>query len=89
MTRTRLLLESLQLWDSNQEQLLRKQSRKDVLKELSAAERRPKPAIDELFNDVYDTLTPNLIQQKQHLMDHLKIHGSKYGLDEFVAESKQ
>jgi 2-oxoisovalerate dehydrogenase E1 component alpha subunit len=83
VTRTRLLLERLGLWDSHQETQMRKSARKAVLKELSAAERRKKPPMSELFNDVYHELPESLKRQQQELKDHLAKYKDKYNLGRF------
>src|SRR3981081_3781065 len=83
VTRTRLLLERLGLWDSAQETQMRKSARKAVLKELSAAERRKKPPMTELFNDVYHELPESLNRQQQELKDHLAKYKDKYNLCRF------
>ena len=47
-------MESRGWWDSAQETALRKQARADVLAALNSAEKAKKPAISEMFTDVFE-----------------------------------
>lgn len=58
-------------WDDDQEAQLRGDARAAVLHALTTAETKGKPHHHTLFDDVYEELTPALIQQKQELDDHL------------------
>ena len=61
-------------------------SRRRVLEALEAAEQFPKPAIENLFSDVYDILTPELETQQQKLKEHLEKYPKEYNLNEFKSE---
>eukprot|EP01116_Phalansterium_solitarium_P013111 TRINITY_DN3007_c0_g1_i1.p1 TRINITY_DN3007_c0_g1~~TRINITY_DN3007_c0_g1_i1.p1 ORF type:complete len:439 (+),score=138.04 TRINITY_DN3007_c0_g1_i1:117-1433(+) len=74
-------------WSAEQEAALRKQARTDVLAALGRAENEKKPAISELFNDVYDQLTPQLIAQQKQLQEHLARYPDKYPLDTFARDA--
>ena len=51
-------------------------------KALEAAERKAKPAMDTMFEDVYKTVPPHLKEQKAHLYSHLARHaGQDIGKD--------
>lgn len=63
---------------------LQKSLKKDVLSALVTAEKKKKPSIESMFDDVYDVLTPELERQKAELMDHLKQYGKHYNMDQFV-----
>jgi len=54
------------------------------LSALVTAEKKKKPSIESMFDDVYDVLTPELERQKAELMDHLKQYGKHYNMDQFV-----
>lgn len=60
-----------------------KEARNKVLKALDVSEKLPKPAIGNLFTDVYDELTPNLRDQQEELRCHLEKYPEHYNLDEF------
>lgn len=87
MVRTRSLLEKRGLWDEVQEAETRQQARKEVLQRLGEAENAKKPAISQLFEDVYDTLPHHLQDQKKEWSAHLAKHGSAYNLQEYSTES--
>jgi len=86
ITRFRLLLEHRGLWDSAQETSLRKERRQSVLQAMGRAERTRKPAASQMFADVYDEPTPNMIEQRQQLQDHLDRYAEYYPLDEYERE---
>lgn len=68
-------------WSEEEETATIKQTRVDVLKALSKAENEKKPHLDGLFEDVYSELTPNLIEQKKELHQHLEKYPNYYPLD--------
>jgi 2-oxoisovalerate dehydrogenase E1 component alpha subunit len=86
ITRMRMLLEKQGAWDSHKEMSLRKEKRTQVLAAMSAAERTKKPAASQMFTDVYDNLTPNLLEQQEALLAHLEKYKANYNLDEYDAE---
>ena len=88
ITRFRLLLERMQLWDSTKEANTRVQARADVLRAMRAAETARKPPISQMFEDVYDVLPRHLQEQKEEMARHLEKWGDKYGLDGFQSEDE-
>ena len=48
------------------------------MKALETAERKAKPAMDSMFEDVYKTVPPHLQEQKDHLHSHLARHAGRY-----------
>ena len=50
---------------------------------LVTAEKKKKPSIESMFEDVYDVPTPELERQKAELMEHLKQYGKHYNLDQY------
>jgi len=71
-------------WSMEEDAALQKSLKKDVLSALVTAEKKKKPSIESMFDDVYDVLTPELERQKAELMDHLKQYGKHYNMDQFV-----
>jgi hypothetical protein len=67
-------------WSDEQEQQLRDSERVEVLQCLERAERKPKPDIEELFNDVYagPGLPPHLARQREELLEHMAQHPAYY-----------
>lgn len=84
MTRTRKFLESRGWWDSDRESTTRQRLRKTVLEELARAEKEKKPAMSEVFTDVYADIPPHLRKQQEELAEHLAEFGDKYGLDMYA-----
>ncbi|KAI8382452.1 thiamine diphosphate-binding protein [Blakeslea trispora] len=85
VTRLRRYLELKNWWSQEEEDVYRKQIKKEVLTSLSAAEKRKKPAIKQLFTDVYDELTPNLVEQQKDLEELIKKYPEYYSLDEHAS----
>ncbi len=65
-------------WDEEREVEHRKAVRKEVLDQLKLAEQRPKPPMDELFTDVYDTIPSFLQEQKAELEAHIRKYPEHY-----------
>ena len=57
---------------------IRDEERMAVLKAMEAAERRPPPKLDTLFQDVYDEMPLHLQRQEQQLQQHLAKYSGKY-----------
>ena len=72
------------IWSDKEEKVFREEIRKAILNEFSSAEKRQKPAISELFTDVYDELPWNLIEQQEQLGKILKDHPENYPLAQHV-----
>lgn len=45
---------------------------------LETAERKAKPPFGTMFEDVYKAIPPHLLEQREHLMSHLKKHKGCY-----------
>jgi len=71
-------------WSMEEDAALQKSLKKEVLSALVTAEKKKKPSIESMFDDVYDVLTPELERQKAELMDHLKQYGKHYNMDQFA-----
>jgi 2-oxoisovalerate dehydrogenase E1 component alpha subunit len=83
ITRLRKWMEHKGVWSEDQERELRTETRKAVLKEFAAAEREKKPALKNLFTDVYEKLTPETEEQMQELRRVLEEYPDEYDLSEF------
>jgi 2-oxoisovalerate dehydrogenase E1 component alpha subunit len=87
VTRLRRYMELKNYWSQEEEDAYRKQIKKDILVSFTAAEKKKKPALKELFTDVYDELTPNLIQQQKELQELINKYPEYYNTDEFASSS--
>ncbi|KAG9305942.1 hypothetical protein G9A89_016595 [Geosiphon pyriformis] len=83
LVRLRKWLENKGWWSEEKEKNFRVEIRKEILETFNTAERLQKPSVTELFNDVYDRLTPNLIAQKQELKNLIEKYPNHYSLKMF------
>lgn len=78
ITRLRKWMEQRGIWNEDLEKEARTSIRKEVLRELSAAEKIKKPAIINMFDDIYENRTPDLNQQMKELKDILERYPKEY-----------
>ena len=83
ITRFRKYLENKGIWNEEKEVEARVRIKKEVLKAFSQAEKEKKPEIVNMFTDMYEELTPDLIAQKSELKDILTRYADEYDLSEF------
>lgn len=62
---------------------IREEALRQVREALKNANEEKKPPIDDLFNDVYDTVMPHLEEQRKDLKHHLRLYRDKYDLASF------
>lgn len=65
MVRVRYFMEDRGWWNEEMEQLMRDSERLEVLRALEKAEKRSKPPMEDLFNDVYRDKPAHLMKQEQ------------------------
>ena len=68
----RLYLESQNYWNETKEKESKDQIKKAILKAFQAAEKIPKPGVEDMFTDVYDVKTPLIERQEKELHRLLK-----------------
>lgn len=76
--RMRTFLKKRGWYTDEQEEGLRKETRKQVLSALSAAEKAPKLGVAHMFDDVYDVLPRHLLEQKAEVEAHIARHPDAY-----------
>lgn len=76
--RLRAYMEDKDWWNDEQEQAIRDEERHNVMEALKTAENRPKPNVEELFNDVYKEIPPHLQKQKDELFAHMAKYPDHY-----------
>jgi 2-oxoisovalerate dehydrogenase E1 component alpha subunit len=59
-------------------------TKEEVRESLKIAMSRKKPSLDSMFDDVYEMLPNNLLEQKLSLKKHLKNHPEIYNLDNYA-----
>jgi len=74
-------LEGQGWWDAEEEQKLRAEARKQVIAAMQDAGPRKKPALSNLFTDVYDTVPSNLRMQEEQLRESVARHPRDYPSD--------
>lgn len=83
ISRWRQYLFSKGWWTQEKDEALQKQLKKEVLTALVTAEKKKKPSIASMFDDIYDVPTDDLQKQHQELLDHLDQYKEHYKLDNY------
>ncbi|KAJ0976824.1 hypothetical protein J5N97_012298 [Dioscorea zingiberensis] len=81
VSRYRKWIEGNGWWNDEVELNLRSNVRKELLQAIQAAEKTEKPALAELFTDVYDQVPSNLREQEKLLRETIKEHPGDYPPD--------
>ncbi|KAJ3023454.1 UNVERIFIED_CONTAM: hypothetical protein HDU68_008610 [Siphonaria sp. JEL0065] len=87
ISRFRKYLEAKNWWSEEQDQALRKEARAQVLEAFSNAEVLKKPAVSNLFTDVYDEMPWNLVEQKEKLAELMKKYPAHYDDSGYAKDS--
>ncbi|UPK94105.1 hypothetical protein LCI18_005040 [Fusarium solani-melongenae] len=82
VARLRKWLEHQGVWDQTRDVELRAQLRKDIIRELSEAEKEKKPALRAIFSDVYAELTEEAEAQRQELKRIMLKYPEEYDFEE-------
>eukprot|EP00339_Tiarina_fusa_P018603 CAMPEP_0117025432 /NCGR_PEP_ID=MMETSP0472-20121206/18784_1 /TAXON_ID=693140 ORGANISM="Tiarina fusus, Strain LIS" /NCGR_SAMPLE_ID=MMETSP0472 /ASSEMBLY_ACC=CAM_ASM_000603 /LENGTH=375 /DNA_ID=CAMNT_0004732139 /DNA_START=141 /DNA_END=1268 /DNA_ORIENTATION=- len=86
ITRFRGYMENKGWWDADKDAAAWKDIRKSALQCLKLAEAQKKPALSEMFTDVYDEKPLHLKEQEESLKRHLEQYGYNYPLDEHAGQ---
>lgn len=78
ITRFRKRLEKQGFWNQTQEDAFKAEIRKELLVAFKKAEELKKPAISNLFTDVFDTMPAHLQEQRDEMLEHIKRHPDFY-----------
>jgi 2-oxoisovalerate dehydrogenase E1 component alpha subunit len=65
-------------WDEERDEALKSGFRSEILAELKVAEKRPKPALEDLITDVYQTPPAQLREQLEALKKHIDKYPDRY-----------
>ncbi|KAF4493703.1 2-oxoisovalerate dehydrogenase subunit alpha, mitochondrial [Fusarium agapanthi] len=82
--RLRQWLEHENLWDADRDKEFRTKIRKDIVRELSRAEKEKKPALESIFTDVYAEMTEEAEAQREELRKLMVKYPEEYDIDEHV-----
>ncbi|MCJ1356633.1 MAG: hypothetical protein MMC33_006628 [Icmadophila ericetorum] len=83
ITRLRKWMENQGIWDASKEKELRSSVRKEVLKAFAKAETEKKPALKEMFTDVYEELSEEARGQMGELRAVLERYPEEYEVQEY------
>jgi len=83
ISRFRHYMENQQLWNEEKEKQWKQESRKMVMKAFSTAEKTKRGNPEELFEDVYDKMPPNLLKQKQDMKEIVNMYKEHYPLEHY------
>lgn len=78
ITRMRKYMELNGWWDEEKEKDWKESSKRKVMEAFVSAEKQNKPDIRNIFEDVYDQMTPRLERQYQELMTHVANYRDQY-----------
>eukprot|EP00795_Rhopilema_esculentum_P003045 gene3045-1323_t len=84
ISRMRNYLQANDYWSDKEDAQWKKSARFQVLEAFKRAEQLKKPPIDEMFNDVYQSLPERIKRQKEECFEHIKKYPSEYPTDKFV-----
>ncbi|WP_048307249.1 thiamine pyrophosphate-dependent dehydrogenase E1 component subunit alpha [Halomonas sp. PR-M31] len=76
--RMRLWLESKGWWSEDEEKQEQETCRREVLEAMKRAEKRLPPDLETLITDVYETPTPQLVEQLEQLKAHIRKYPEAY-----------
>jgi len=79
--RLRNYMEKRGWWSEEQDKQFVQEARQQVRDSLGKAEKQLKPDLVHLFTDVYDTIPPHLLEQKQQLEKHLRLYPDEYPIE--------
>jgi len=83
LTRLRKWMEGRGMWDEGREKEARSAIRKEVLDAFAQAEREKKPALREMFEDVYEGVTEEAEGQRRELGRLLREYPGEYDVGDF------
>jgi 2-oxoisovalerate dehydrogenase E1 component alpha subunit len=83
ITRLRKWLENNGLWDDEKDKEARSTIRKDILVAFGEAEKEKKPALKEMFTDVYEEMSEESLAQMAQLKDIIERYPDEYDVEPF------
>lgn len=76
LARFQAFLAAKKLWTEAWEKSLTEEITAEIGKAVEAAEQTPAPAVETMFEDVYETLPPHLVEQRQAVLDQIRTSGA-------------
>ncbi|KAL3488350.1 thiamine diphosphate-binding protein [Aspergillus germanicus] len=84
VTRLKTWLENQGLWDEERDKEARARIRKSILRELVEAEKKPKPRLSGIFDDVYAELTEEAQEQREEMIRLMTKYPEEYDIDTHI-----
>lgn len=75
-------MENKGIWDEEMEKQTRQDLRKQVLSAFKRAEKEKKPPLKAMFEDVYEHMTEEAVEQREELRDVLARYSGEYGVND-------
>ncbi|XP_002165745.2 2-oxoisovalerate dehydrogenase subunit alpha, mitochondrial isoform X1 [Hydra vulgaris] len=84
INRLRNYLENKGWWSEEENENLKKEVQKNIMQAFLKAEQTKKPAVVNLFSDVYDSWTPRIKKQYEDTMKHVQKYPNDYPTNKFA-----
>lgn len=78
ITRFRAYMEDRGWWNDEKDRATRESEKNAVMSAMQIAENRPKPPLDQVFEDVYEKKEPHLIAQEKEMLEHINKYPEHY-----------
>lgn len=69
------------MWSEEQDVVLKDTERLNMLKALQIAERKRKPGLDTMFEDIYDKKPALIAEQEQEMWEHIAKYPEEYTIE--------
>jgi pyruvate dehydrogenase E1 component alpha subunit len=76
IARFQTFLRAKKLWTEAWEKELSEELTAEIGRAIDAAEQTPAPAVETMFDEVYEKLPPHLVEQRQSVLDQIKTSGA-------------
>lgn len=81
VTKFRMWIERNDWWNEEDESEIRNRIKKEMIQAIQTSEKMEKPSVSEMFGDVYDQPTKDLLEQEKLLRETIKSHPKDYPSD--------
>ena len=73
-------------WDDVQEEKWKRDARLQVMQAFARAEKSIKPAVKEMFLDVYHEMPQHLNEQYEECLEHVRKYPNEYPIDNYATQ---
>lgn len=82
----RRFMETKGWWDDVQEEKWKRDARLQVMQAFARAEKSIKPAVKEMFLDVYHEMPQHLNEQYEECLEHVRKYPNEYPIDNYATQ---